>query len=155
MKKLIPGERLLWLNTHFVLDDGAAADQAIDWYPPPEDYLDFGDCNQVKFDIKVWMSGLGLTSTKIDFERATQLEFADQFEIMNSVAQNLNQGGTDPGVFSVEFGRGGYTAVADKYPRGVGRPHVFNEDVVAGHMCSVRMEIWAVGQQFLAAGRGR
>ena len=155
MKTLQHGQRILWLSTHFMLDDQSAPTHAFDWYPPPEDYIDFGECNQVKFDLKVWLSGLGAGSTKINFERATQLELADQFEAMNSVPQNLNQGGTAAGVFSVEFGRGGYTVAADKYPRGVGRPYVYNEDVVAGHLSSVRMEIWAVGQKFLAAAGRR
>ena len=152
MKTLQPGQRILWMVAQFMLDDKNGT-QANDWYPAPEDYLDYGDCNQVKFDFKVWLSGLGAGSTKINMERATQLELADQFETMNSVPQNLNQGGVESGVFSMEFGRGGYTVAADKYPRGVGRPYVYNEDAVAGHFCAVRMEIWAVGQKFLATGR--
>ncbi len=150
MKTLIPGQRILWLDTAFVLDDKSGGTQAYDWYPPREDYIDFGDCNQVKFDLKVWLSGLGLISVKVNFERATQLELPDQFENMNSVPQNINQGGVGPGVFSVEFGRGALTVQQDKYPRGIGRLYVYNEDAVAGHFCMVHMQIWAAGQRFTA-----
>lgn len=151
MIRLQPGERVLWLATQFVLDDKNGV-QASDWYPAVEDYLDFGDCNQARFDFKVWMAGLAYGSVMVDVERTTQLELGDQFEPMNSVAQSLSQGGGNPGLFSLEFGRGS-TTPADKFPRGLGRLHVYNNDAAAGHLCSVHMEVWVAGQQFTAAGR--
>ncbi len=79
MKRLIPGERILWLETQMALDNASGL-QCSDWYPERENYLDFGDCNQVRFDTQLWISGLGAASVGIVWERATQLENPDQFK---------------------------------------------------------------------------
>ena len=151
MAKLIPGERILVLDTQFVLDI-AGISACADWYPEREDYTDYGDCNQVRYDTEVWIAGPGASSTKLQFERATQVDHPDQFEPMNGTPIIINAAGSDGAWFAVEFGRSGSIA-ADLYPRGIGRIHVWNEDTATDHFTHVRLRMIATGQRLVAGGR--
>lgn len=149
MVKIEIGKRVLALENQFV-PDNLVAGQCNEWYPERDDYWDFGDCNQVRFDTQIWLSGPGAASTNMDFERATQLENPDQFEVMTGTPYTLTPCAAL--WFAREFGRGGATPT-DKYPRGLGRIHMWNSDVTPGNITHVRLRMFATGLRLVAGGR--
>ena len=72
----------------------------------------------------------------------------------DSARARLNAGSSADGRWnSIEFGRGG-TNSGDLYPRGICRPHVWNDDPVDGHWTSVRYRVFATGQKLVAGDVG-
>lgn len=145
MPKLNPGQRLLWLDTSFVLDGTGGPVSAL-WYPPQEDYLDFGDCNQAYFSWQTWISGPGRNDVKMFFQRNTLDDQPNMFVNMNATIIALSKTGWN----SRDFGRAANVS-ADLLPEGQGRVLISNAPAGADDFAAVRIRMWVAGQSFASA----